>query len=440
MRCSGGMFTRRIPVAALAVALLAAVGSPAQAAWRAEEIPGTTGALPPVRTLAFDREGRALALFEGFVQQRRPQRFTGIVTRSPSGGWARPGDVAGVGWGSAQAHTYGRTRALLVTRKGTRLVWATGRSDGTFGTFRQIAAGAGAFSSAANPSGDALVAFTSPRGPVVRVSERHAGGSFTTPRKLAGAAVRLPTVAINPRGDRVAAWFTASGLRARVRRAGKPWGPVKKVSGDPDAGETVLRAVVSANGRFVLAWQSADVREDRPVRLNARVAVRARSGGWKTATLEHSSLASEALAADPAAIPIFDSGGRLLVAYTAKRGAGTAVELADVTESARVRSITSPSGGSANATLDDVAAGEAGHVAVTWAEHDASGSVRTFAALRPGPGAFEAPSDLTPSGQPGLTGSRVAFSPLTGDAVVVRSYVAAGTGALAAAVSSWAVR
>jgi hypothetical protein len=72
---------------------------------------------------------------------------------------------------------------------------------------------------------------------------------------------------------------------------------------------------------------------------------------------------------------------------------------------------------------------------VTWAEHDAYGGARTFAALRPGLGAFNATADLTPAGQIGLVGSRVAFSPVTGEAVVVRGYVAEGKPALAAAAS-----
>ena len=38
-----------------------------------------------------------------------------------------------------------------------------------------------------------------------------------------------------------------------------------------------------------------------------------RSGGWHTATLERATLAVHAFAGEPAAIPFFDSSGRLLV-------------------------------------------------------------------------------------------------------------------------------
>jgi hypothetical protein len=60
--------------------------------------------------------------------------------------------------------------------------------------------------------------------------------------------------------------------------------------------------------------------------------------------------------------------------------------------------------------------------------------VRTVVALRPAPGAFEAPVVLTPEGQAGLAGSRVAFGP-GGQALVVRPFVRGGAGALAAAAS-----
>ena len=97
-------------------------------------------------------------LFEGFQQQRSPHKFTGVAVRDPQGAWARAGDLTGVGWGAAQALTYGRTRALVVTRRRGRLAWAVGRTDGGFGAFPRIASGVGAHASAVNPSGDTLVA------------------------------------------------------------------------------------------------------------------------------------------------------------------------------------------------------------------------------------------------------------------------------------------
>src|SRR4051794_18144182 len=100
----------------LAATLAVVPPTAASAAWRAEDVPGTTGALS-VRSLGVDPQGRALTVFEGFLQERSPQRFTGTATRAPAGGWTRGPDVAGMGWGSAQALLYGQTRVLLVARQ-----------------------------------------------------------------------------------------------------------------------------------------------------------------------------------------------------------------------------------------------------------------------------------------------------------------------------------
>jgi hypothetical protein len=428
-------------VGAIALALLAAGAVPATAQWQAEEMPGTSGALPPPRSLAFDRDGHALALFESFAADRPSPRFTGIALRGTNGTWSPPTAVAGIGFGSAQAFTYGRTRVLLVTRQVTgygryhrarfRLVWAPGSISGPFGAYRQIAASADAPAAAVNPAGDALVAFIPQGGSGVRVAERRAGGGFGAAKLLSGATGVFPVVALNARGDRVVAWLSRGGIQARIAPAGRSWGPIETLS---RAGGG-LRALMTENGRAVITWAYATLREDRPARLDAGVAVHPRGGAWRHGTLEHAELAPHPPAAEAAAIPVVDSSGQLLVGYTAKHVAGTGVELASVSDSARVLAVTVVSGDSTAATLDDVVAGAASRLAVTWAVHDGSGGARTFAALRPGLGPFAAPADLTPPGQFGLAGSRVAFSPLTGQAVVVRGFVADGKPALAAAVS-----
>jgi hypothetical protein len=433
-----------IPLA-LAIALLAASPSPAGAQWLAEGMPGTAGALPPARSLAFDRSGRALALFEAFASERRSPRFTGIALRGTDGAWSAPTGVTGIGWGSAQVFAYARTRALLVTRQVTgygryhrarfRLVWAPGSTAGRFDAYRQIAPSADPPAVAVNPAGDALVAFT-PQGKAgVRIAERRAGGGFGAPRTVSGVNGVGAAVALNARGDRVVAWVDRTGVHARIAPAGRSWGPAQRVSRDRLAGG--LRALVAENGRVVVTWAYAEVSESHPARLQAGVAVHPRGGGWHARGLEHSELARQGLPAEAVAIPVVDSSGQLLVAYDAKQGAGVGVELADVSNSAQIGTVIAVSGASTAATLDDVAAGAAGRLALTWAEHDASGGgVRTFARLRPGAGGFDAAADLTLPGQVGLAGSRVAFSPLTGQAIVVRGYLAEGKPALAAAASA----
>ena len=224
------LISRLAHTAPVIAAVLVASPVAAQAAWHAEEIPGAQGGLPPIRTLTFDREGRALMLFEGFARSRVPQRFTGVAVRGSDGTWARPGDIAGIGWGSAGALLYGRTRALLVTRQVSgygpfhrarfRLVWATGRSDGSFGPYRRIAASASVPAAAADPSGDALVAYTSqlglrrPREPAPRRRRLRPA----TRTRARGASRRGD----GARGDAVVAWSAAGAWcrSASARRDG----------------------------------------------------------------------------------------------------------------------------------------------------------------------------------------------------------------------------
>jgi len=431
---------------ALAAAVVASGAAAATTSWHAEALPAGPGALPPPRTLAVDREGRALLLFEGITQGPSPHRFTGTVVRAPDGGWTRTPDIADIGWGSAQALLYGRTRALLVARQVTRfgafhrarfrLVWAPGRSDGRFAAFRTIDTSADPPAVAADPAGDALVAYARQGGSTLRVSERLAGRSFGAPRVISRSGASRPAVAMNARGDRVVAWFRGDRIEARVRRAGHRWGSVLTVARVPRSANQPLRAVITPSGRLLIAWQAADVREDRPVVLTTGVAVRPRDAGWRSATIERATIAAgQGAAVDATTVPLVDSRGQMLVAYTGAHGDGVGVKLARVTSSAHVAATIVLSGDSTAASLDDAAAGPQARIAVTWAEHGPRGEVRTFVALRPGAGAFAAPVALTAEGEVGLVGSRVAFSPLTGQAIVARPIMTGSTATLAGAVS-----
>jgi hypothetical protein len=436
------MRRRALPLLAVAAALPATAPGAAVAAFQAEPIPGTSGALAPV-TLGVDRDGRALAVFEGITQGAAPHRFTGTALRAPGGRWTRGGDLAGLGWGNAAVHLYARTRALLVARQVTgygafnrarfRLVWAPGSSDGTFSALRPIAASADAPASAASASGDALVAFARQGGSQLQVAERPAGGGFGAARPISPSGVFAPAVAIGERGDRLVAWLRGGRIEARVRRAGHGWGSVLPAGRLPTGGTPALRALVTANGRFVLAWQAATIREGRPVQLETGAAVRTRTGGWHAATLSRATLPTEGFAADPAAIPLVDTAGRLWVAATIGGAQGPSVALAHLSPTARVVGSEQLSAAGEDATLDDAAAGPGDRLAVTWARHAPGGALATVVRVRAGAAPFGAAETLTPAGEPGLVGSRVAFSPLDGTAVVVRPLVSGGTGALAGA-------
>jgi hypothetical protein len=466
---------RSLRLTLLAVATILSAPGPASGAWQAEPIPGTAGASPP-RSFAFDAEGRASIVFEAFDQRRSPARFTGSALRAPGGSWTRTADVAGIGWGAARAHTYGRTRALLITRQVTgrdavayatggpasggrydlrlvrggsgrlrhplgpfnrarfRLVWALGRTDGGFGTYREIDRSADVPASAANAAGDALVAYTAQGAAGVRVSERAAGGRFGRSRLLGGSDSVSPAVAVNARGDRVVAWYRGDWIEARIRRAGEAWSAVARVARAP-RGSRSIRALVTANGRAVLAWYAAEIRESRPARISASVAIHPRGAGWRSALLERSVLGSQGVPGEAGTIPVVDSRGELLVAWTGRWLQGTGVRVARISESARIEGPVLVSGEDQVATLDDAAAGPLGGVAVTYAE-PLETSVRTWAALRAGTSAFAAAEALTAPGEIGLAGSRVAYSPRSGQPVVVRPLVRDGRGALVAAAST----
>ena len=291
-------------------------------------------------------------------------------------------------------------------------------------------------SSAANEAGDAIVAYTPQGGAGVRVSERRAGHAFGRPRVLSGKDAIAPVVAINARGDRVVAWYRGDRVESRVRRAGGRWTAVRTATRVARSASAPVRALVTPNGRVVLAWQTVAVREDEPVRIEAGVAIRELRGGWRSVLLERSVLGTASFPADAGAIPIVDTRGEVLVAWTGRWRATTGVRIARVSASGWIVGATLLSRETQAATLNDVAAGPQSRVAVTYAEQLGSAGVGTWAILRLGIGAFQPPEALTPEGEAGLVGSRVAFSPLTAQAVVVRPLVSASRGMLTAAVNS----
>jgi hypothetical protein len=411
--------------AALAVTIAAtlAVAPAAHAQWRTEPVPSeeTVGLLD----LAFDSRGNGLLSWEGF-HQRGTERFTALDTRAPAGTWERARDLSGVGWGGAQIHLYAKTRALLVTRRRPdRLVYATGRSDGTFDTPHTLAREVVGHVSAANASGEAIVVYENGPRDRTRLVERRPGGGFGSPIAPAG----LGAAAINDAGDRMIAWWGPDGVYARVRRAGHDWGRAVRAVRAQHAPNAQVRAVITPGGRFVIAWYSADVREAEPILLAAGVAIRDGSS-WSSFRLERASLPEQAFDTDTPAIPVIDSAKRTYVAWTGANAGAPAVKLAQVTASGP-RGEVLLSGSIPGAAVDDAAAGPNQALAVSW-----SAVGTTYASLRRGGGVFAAPERLVPAGVTGFGDSRVAFQPLSGEAVVAWSYgTAGGTGAIQASVS-----
>ena len=136
-------------------------------------------------------------------------------------------------------------------------------------------------------------------------------------------------------------------------------------------------------------------------------------------------------------IPLVDSGGATYVAWTHATRRANSVTLTRVAETGvRGRAVVSRQRG---AMLDDVAAGPDRAVAVTWAAvlslPGAPLQTATYAGLRRSGGAFDV-QRLSPVGVLAARGSRVAFHPLTGQAVVAIPYAIGRTVAVGAAVSA----
>ncbi|HSD77043.1 MAG TPA: hypothetical protein VLA98_06545 [Solirubrobacteraceae bacterium] len=426
-------------VLAATAAALAAAAPAGAAAWRAEALPGG-GSAAGLLGLAFAADGTGLVTWEGLAGRR----FTAVQRRADDGAWVAARRVAGLGWGGAQLHPYARARTLLFARRVTSfgrfhrarfaLVAALGRSDdGTTGRLRTVARSASAFASAVDRAGDAVAAWTPQRGRGLFVAERRAGGRIGTPRRLARPFAVVPAAAMNDRGDRVVAWGANGRLYARVRRAGGPWGSAQRVAGVQLAPGGALAAAMTPAGRAVLAWETADVREGRPVRIVAGGALARRPAGrsWRVTTLERATL--PALAADARALPLVDARGVVRIAWTGAAGAASVVKVAALRPGgAGAPVVLSP--GARTAALDDVAADRRGALAASWSETTPAGGATTSVALKPRAGGWRPPDVVSPPGGLAGLGSRIAFQPLTGEPVAVFGVVApGGTGTLAAA-------
>jgi hypothetical protein len=432
---------RRLCVVGVVLAAIAGVApASAPAQWLREPVP-SNGALG-LLGLDFDARGRGVVSWEGFDRAGN-RKFTAVDVRDSAGAWRRAPDLAGLGWDQAQIHAYGRAQALLVSGQVTsttqygdtriRLVYALGRSDGIFGALHPIAQHVDFPISAANRSGGAVAAYEDDRTYQTYVTSRSPHHGFSRPRLLKPGG--LGAVAINDAGTRVAAWWGRDGVYARVRQPGGRWGPATRAAKVRPAGDMTVRAAITPGGRIVLAWYSAVVSpEEKPLDIAAGVAIRGRSQ-WRSFRLERSTVTAGPFLVGTTAVPVIDSAKHIFVAWTGTVRGAPAVKLAQITTNGpRARTVLS--GKILGAAVDDAAAGPNRSLAVSWSATETYSMTASYASVRRADAPFSRPERLTPPGSLGLTGSRVAFQPLTGDAVVVWRFIAPdGTGALGATVN-----
>ena len=424
-----------VPVA-LALGLCAAPPASAEP-WLLEPI-GASEGVHELHDLGFDADGRALLSWDAQLAGHVPPVFGGLAARDPAGGWVRPPNLAGVDPATAQIHLHSQGRALLVAREGgaagpgrRRIVVADGLTDGGFGKLRSLAAFTARSWSASNAGGDAIVAWTSERNPFVTVSERRAGRGFSRPRDKATTraltAPRSVAVAINSSGDRVLAWPDGRRLAARVRLAGRSWGPIARFGRLPADPDRRVSALVTDDGRVVVTWG-----RDRG---HCGVAVRDDDGRWHARRLELRCGPAAVGPREAPVVPFAGSSGDAYVAWTHRTSRANSVTLARVGSRGPVSPVVVSR--QRGAMLDDAAAGPGDAIAITWAAVLSSANpllTATYAALRRGGGPF-AVERLSPAASIVARGSRVAFQPLTGQAVVAIPYRVGRTLAVGAAVS-----
>lgn len=186
----------------------------------------------------------------------------------------------------------------------------------------------------------------------------------------------------------------------------------------------------------MVAWYSAVVSpEEEPLDIAAGVTIRGRSH-WRSFRLERSTVTAGPFLAGTTAVPVIDSAKHVYVTWTGTVRGAPAVKLARITTGGQ-RERTVLSGKILGAAVDDAAAGPNRSLAVSWSAMETYSVTASYASVRRANRPFSLPERLTPAGSPGLTGSRVAFQPATGDAVVAWRFVAPdGTGALDATVNS----
>jgi hypothetical protein len=382
----------RSTYALLATLIVGAVPAHAAAAWTPPQTASAPGA-DAIVSFGFDQRGRGIL---GWSAQ--PGRLCYTATLPPRSAWGTPQLLPReISFAGFTLQPYARSRALMVAKvrggEGRRVHYrigaAVGTSTGEFGPLTTLDRGrrstqAQASTSlsipvlAVNARGNTIAAWMRYVGGVasVRVASRIAGHPFsrrhtvgrTQPfrTEVSRSGHRVPAaVAIDVRGNRVVAWYDERRIKARVRRAGGRWGKVQRIGRAVHPPPTISAA--ASSGAFLVAWGTLEQSKDRRVFEHA-AALRPAGGGWVPRRLEHFVTLPRApfSTAERQVAAAFDSTGRGIAAWTGALAGRPAVKLA-ITSGDRFGSTQVMSGPRA-ARFGGLAAGPAGRLAVSWTE------------------------------------------------------------------------
>jgi len=435
---------------ALIPTLIALAGVPAHAAadWSPPQAISAPGA-DTILSLGFDKQGHGTV---GWGAQ--PGRLSYTATLQPGGMWTAPRLLPrAIGFAGFALQPYARSRALMAAKvrggEGRRVRYrigaALGTSAGDFGRFTTLDSGRRSGDTYASRSLSIPVLAVNARGETiaawmryvrgvaaVRVAERNAGRPFSRRRTVGRtqpfrtavyqSGYRVPAaVAIDARGNRVVAWYHGRRIKARIRRAGGRWGRIRRIGRAVHPPPTITAA--ASRGGFIVAWGTLAQSKDRRLFEHA-AALRPAGGRWTTWRLERFAAAPRApfSSAEREVAAAFDSNGQGVAAWTGALAGHAAVKLA--TSSGRRFGPTQVLSGARGARLGGLAAGPAGKLAVSWWEETGEQFEQTVPYARVGSrGEGFSPAELvgrcSGSGFCSAGAARVAFDPVSAQPTVV---------------------
>jgi hypothetical protein len=391
-------------LAAVLGLLIAASAALAAPPWSAPETVSSPALFIESPHVAFDGNGRAYAtwLWDGGVGQDAPTGWR-VAVREPGAAEFGPERSApnlvtapvGYGLNSVLAlDQRNRARGRITLR--ARLA----RRDGSFGRPDTIATYKPGLGPPSLSRFDvALVAWTQESSRdrrIVRVAIKRRESRFGRPVTFRARGRARHVVAAAGPGTMFVAWERAGVVEARVRLAGRGWGPVRRL-GRTARGSTTFRAAFSLR-RGYLAWLSESA---EPAVLRVAVLPTASTRFRAAETLDTIDRSAPVEPHRPVIVPVPERDA--LLVWTGWDGAAWRVRGAVTGPGARFGAPFDVSPAGEQAVLGDaesIPIGTplpAGTVMAVWSRLDAVGEVgdRVRAAVRPPGGAFGPPEDVS---------------------------------------------
>lgn len=242
----------------------------------------------------------------------------------------------------------------------------------------------------------------------VYLSVRRPGHGFPKATKLAGKGDRAWLgVAVNERGDALAAWARNGGVFVRERFANGRLGRTQRIATDPIA--AYLTLALAPDGGAAVAWMSAALEstDPQPLRLVLR-----RAGGRFGALHTLETVAS----AEPVRLAAYPDG-RIQLAWLGLDAAGSVVRAAQASGT----TLTPPQTVSGSGAQDlRLATGPSGEAVLSWMDGPDASDSHMRAAVQPaGAASFGAPETIAGGAQCCI--NSLALDPKSGRAVVAWS-------------------